>query len=35
MRAVYISFCTIIIVDAVINVSDCHRYSFCLKDAFA
>lgn len=35
MRTVYISFCNIIIVGAVINVSDCHRYSFCHKDALA
>lgn len=33
MRTVYISSGTIIIVGAVINVSDCRRYSFCHKDA--
>lgn len=35
MRTVYISSSTIIIVGAVINVSDCRRYSFCHKDALA
>ncbi len=35
MRTVYISSGIIIIVDAVINVSDCRRYSFCHKDALA